>query len=180
MLLPQPGDQVFHDRTVRSVSVNKWDALINDPETEKMFEGLGIMNSPYIIGVVLRPMKISVFSFTSNLVWLLHEGDERSIQRSSDHAQFNNYSPSIKYFSRPINRPRLPLWYIAAFPDVIKWENEDAKEDEIFSKIYADINEDDLGDAIDCGWEDNNSIAILKKMVTNYLKNVKPYLETVV
>jgi hypothetical protein len=162
------------NKTNSNISNKNWDWALNDQDIKEMFKNnFKIDNINYIVTNLLKPLNINYTKFISNLSWLHTDG--RSNQLSSN---FN--TPSITHFTRPIDRPHMPLWYIAAFPDICKWNNdENTTEEDIMSKLYENISfENDIPDIEDFNWGMNEAIPIIKKTVDNYLKNIKPYLET--
>jgi hypothetical protein len=162
-----------------NISNDEWDAILNDPTTESSFKNMyGIDHFFYIIGTVLKPLNINRIKFVSNLMWLTAEGDEYTLKDNPITAKLNFYTPSIKYFTRNIDRPKMPIWYIAAFPDINLWlNNDDIDFEYAHEKIYEDITEQDMEELGDSGFNSIKGTRIIKRMVLNYLKNIKPYLE---
>ena len=138
----------------------------------------GIDNFSYIIGMVLKPLNINRLKFVSNLTWLRFEGDEYTIKNNPIMAKFNIYTPSIKAFTRSIDRPPMPIWYIAAFPDINLWMNNENRNIEFtYETIHEGITEEDLKEFGDSDFNSIAGIKIIKQMILNYLNKVKPYLE---
>lgn len=155
------------------ISDKDWDWAINNPEINQMFKNVfKIDNINYVIENLLKPFKINYTKFVSNLTWLYTEG-------TSNNTSYNIITPSIKYFSREIDRPHMPIWYIAAFPDINKWRNDDnTTEEEVENKLHIGLDELDMPNVDGNIYYLNEGVPIMKKIVENYLKNIKPYLET--
>jgi hypothetical protein len=155
-----------------TVSKNGWDGLLADINLDTDFRELGIRNISYIINTVLKPLNVDYYKFCANLFFLYNDGQPRS--------EFPLVTPSVRRFGRSVHRPQLPLWYIAAFPDILSWTNSlDIDSEYLANKIYVDITEKELDASSESNWESVIAINTLKKMVHNYKQNVKPYLETV-
>jgi hypothetical protein len=167
------------NKTVSNASNNDWERILNNPEIDRMFRDIfRINNIYYVIATLLKPLNINFSKFVSNLIWLANDGDEYAIKSSPDQSYYRFYTPSIKYFSHSIDRPKMPIWYIAAFPDINKWRNDDSvSEEDVEKKLYVGINENEIEEAINSKWESNSSINTLKRMVLNYKNNIKPYFE---
>ncbi|MDR2716516.1 MAG: hypothetical protein LBB89_00415 [Treponema sp.] len=167
------------NKTVSQSSDKDWERILNTPEIDQMFrQTFQVNNIFHVIAILLKPLNINFTKFVSNIVWLANDGNEYTIKNSPDQSYYQFYTPSIKYFTRSINRPQMPIWYIAAFPDVNKWRNDDnTTEEDVENKLYVGITEDEVEEAINSNWESNNAINTLKKVVLNYKNNVKPYFE---
>jgi hypothetical protein len=149
-----------------------WDGLLSDINLDADFRNLGIHDISYVINTVLKPLNVDYYKFCANLFFLYNDGRPRS--------EFPLVTPSVRRFGRSVDRPHLPLWYIAAFPDILAWTNSlDIDLEDSANKIYVDITEKELDASVDSNWESIIAVNTLKKMVDNYKRNVKPYLETV-
>jgi hypothetical protein len=162
-----------------NISDNDWETILKDPATDISFKQLfGIDNFSYIIETILKPLNINRYKFVSNLTWLATQGDEYTIRNNPIMAKFNIYTPSIKAFTRSIDRPPMPIWYIAAFPDINLWMNNDNVDLEYAHEtIHGGITDEELDDLDETGFYSIKGINIIKKMVLNYLNKVKPFLE---
>jgi hypothetical protein len=161
------------NKVVSTVSKNEWDRILVDINLDSDFREIGIHNISYIINTVLKPLNVDYYKFCANLFFLYNDGRPRS--------EFPLVTPSIRRFGRSVHRPHLPLWYIAAFPDILSWINSlDIDSEYLANKIYVDISEKELEASFEGNGESVIAINTLKKMVYNYKRNVKPYLETVV
>ena len=69
----------------------------------------------------------------------------------------------------------LSTWFIAAFPDIVKWINNDGLDTS--ELLYDGIAEDQLGAAFDKDKDCVERVKVYKVIVDNYLKKVKPTLE---
>ena len=162
-----------------NISNNDWDSILNDPSTDSSFKNMfGIEHFSYIIGTILKPLNINRYKFVSNLTWLSIEGNEYAIRNNPIMAKFNMYTSSIKAYTRTMDRPPMPIWYLAAFPDISLWMNNENIDLEYTQKtIHAGITEQELELLDNSGFNSIGGIKIIKKMVFNYLKKVKPFLE---
>ena len=156
-----------------SMSDKAWDSVVSSNEIDQILKKYSnVDNINYVIINFLKPLNIKYSKFASNLSWLVTDGGLNKPQYI--------YTPSIKYFTHEENRPLFPIWFIAAFPDICKWNKEDAESMRLEAerKLHENIPYDDLEKGIEQEWKNEEAIFTLKSIVENYLKNINPYLET--
>jgi hypothetical protein len=155
-----------------------WRRIINDPETDALFrQMIGTENFKHAISNLLRPANVHCIKFMSNLLYLLYEGDKGKIQANPDTKGFVYQTHSIVSYRTRMDRPLgLAIWFIAAFPDIVNWINED--ENDNSEILYEGIDENRLDEAFDKQKDSPERIEVYKKMVENYRLKVKPILET--
>ena len=165
---------------INGILSNKaWDKLLIEPGTDSLFkDSFGISNFTYIVAKVLKPLKISHIKFMSNVFLLAYEDDEKEM--SPDVRYFSLYTPSIRTYKRRMDRPSgLPVWFIAAFPDIVKWISTTSPDFEKQHLLYEGISEKMLKIVADKTIKDSHEkIDAYRVMVENYLAKVRSYLET--
>lgn len=176
------GGFIFLMLVVRPIlnTVNKngsnqnWDRIISEGNIDQMMEKeFGLIDMQFVIVTVLKPYNVNYIKFMSNLLFLKEEGMQSYLPVSDDRKYFSIYTPSIKEYASSLNRPHLPLWYIAAFPDIVLWINSNENGIEM---LFPEINEENYENEFSLG-ADREGISTLKIMVQRYLRLVKPYLE---
>lgn len=167
-----------------AVSYMAWQSCINDSEinSDSYSAVSGTKNFGYVIENLLIPLEIDYVKFSSNLLFLGYEGDKRMSSGNYDDFTASKITSSVKMFQRRYNRPSLfPIWFIAAFPDIVSWlnsakdETANIKMNEIF---FNGIEEDKLDKLTDKESSIEEVTEIFKKMVGNYMEFIKNSLET--
>lgn len=143
---------------------------------------------------LLVESKIDTKMFGGNLCALLSEGRPSASSLFDPEQRSLPTSPSVRFFTSIMNRSEsIPLWFIAAFPDVLHWFNEkqaktfraasheDAHLTEFAELFGLDLNQTD---------EDDNSqyenrkgqlrAQYYRNLVHNYLKMTGSPLEAAV
>jgi len=163
-------------RTVLDPQTTGWDPLIHDPNTDDSFMmNFRLAHFSDTAEKVLQPLNVNYNKFMSNLFYLAYGGNLNNPFASQDAKRFTSHTASIKNYIEKQNRPLMPLWFIAAFPDVLDWIQEaKAERSQI---LYEGIREDDLKSWLDMKEEDTRKLEIYKVMIENYLKKIKPELE---
>jgi len=104
--------------TSKTVMIHKvWERLLGK-------EGLSIASTKEVKKIVedlIIPDKINPLTFSSNYETLLR-GDIPSARELLGIEKDNQATPSLPHFTFVANRPlAFPLWFIAAYPDVLLW-----------------------------------------------------------
>lgn len=167
----------------RKGSSKSWQQIIAAPETDAMMRDLlGCENFTYVAAKVLSPLGIDYMRFVSNSIYLAHGGDlttARMIPGSSDAVKMFHYqTPSIRTLARITDRPQLPLWMLAAVPDVIDWMNEGPMDGQRIEQLYEGVTETEHEAADADGPDSRKKIDIYRRVIDNYLREVAPRLET--
>jgi len=167
----------------RRGSSSSWDKVIASPDADQMFGPLvGGENFTYGAAKLLRPFGIDYMKFCSNVLYLMHEGQMEHAALMGDAQairQFRYYTPSISEFAARFTRPLgMPTWMVAAFPDVLSWINESTPEEDRMEVLLSGIDESELERAFGGESEVTNAtIDVYRRMIENYLREVRPRLE---
>jgi len=165
------------NRIVRHSSNMGWDAVLASPSTDSMFHrDFEIENFTYPVAKVLKPLKVNYVKFMSNLLCLSYEGDELRMNLDKGMRYITLQTPSIAHYRDFLNRPLLPLWFLAAFPDVVDWINsDDFEKSEV---LYEGIDEGLLEAGFQDWGDSQQKTDVVRGMIEYYLKKVRPALET--
>lgn len=159
-----------------SFSNNTWDKFLSMSNLDEIGKAYDFEIFRYIISTIFKPLQINSNVFLSNLIYLTYEGHQPSIMMREEGRLYRIYSQSIKDFGLSFNRPPLwPIWFIAAFPDIVKWQNESDLESNI---LFSNIDMDSLRQAKEMGFSHESDIDLFKKVILNYNLYVTKKLET--
>lgn len=171
------------------INNDEWLRLSSQPNANKMLADLLETNYALrIIRDIMIPYSISHAKVTSNILYLMYNGDIDRINDDQNNRRFNNFTASIKTFRFQHERPPLlPRWIIATAPDIVNYlgnydeeENVDTEERYIELLDGYDIdNEEDI-DGLSIA-ERKRSIVPVEMyiiIIKNYLEIIKPFLET--
>ena len=135
---------------------------------------------------LVLPDKIEPKRFIQNVVALVYEGHPAPDPFPGSHERFEP-SESLSHYIPAWNRPRaLPIWFIAAYPDVVHWYQRQlaehpGDEDEVaglsVSLLGLDPDDPDLKEEDICGSDGKLLPANLRGMVAAYRRVTDKGLE---
>ena len=167
-----------------------WESLLGK-------EGLSIASEKEVKEIIedlLIPDEIDMSTFISNYEALVRGGTPSATELLTGIATDNQSTPSISDFTFALNRPpALPLWFIAAYPDVLLWfvnvgreyiktHGRDYNGRGILELKLLGIDPSDPNlkeeDILDC--EEHNRPHVLKNLVQSYKDKTGKEFETAI
>lgn len=166
------------NRVVRWESDKRWERVLSNPDSDDVFEySFQIVSFTDAVASVLKPLRVNFTKFMSNLIYLVQGGNDARLKTDPLMRRYRVRTRSIHKFGSFKRRPLgMPIWFMAAFPDVVDWINSGTLEKNCV--LYEGIEEDLLESVLEDWRESSEKTQVMRKMVENYLRKVKPYLET--
>ena len=165
-------------KALKSSNEASWQKMLAHPDSDEMLETMfGISHGALVVSEILIRYRISYIRFASNHMYLETEGESVGVNAGAAVRDFRFVTPSIKNSRRRIGRPLgLPIWFLAAFPDVVDWLNSDEGIDRI-EDVYKGA--EDLAEHVfsEADHEPDDEIRLFQHIVDYYLRNVRSHLE---
>jgi len=172
---------------IETWSSEEWNRILSIPNSNEGLKSLNqTSNTKKLIIDIMLKYKIDHTKYTSNLLFLFAQGNEAVIKKLQADKNFTFPTKSIFNYKDENNRPpHIPRWVLAAIPDIVIYlenlalSNDEVSAQSVIEKLYESYEIDEVKESMlrsDRFHEEHiNKYSIL---IGNYLKNVKPYIET--
>lgn len=153
-------NKIFYSKNINPALKEEWEEFKNQKIDILANEKESIIE---MIDQFMIPDNINVTKFVANYMILKNGSREiysASSKLNNEPDLSNEGTFSIEFFS-PIDRPLgYPLWFIAGYPDVVKWFS-DLEEEKIIS-IVGNLTQDSADE------DGHLKLSVLRKMVDAY------------